>query len=77
MNIYYRDKWRVGIPSVNLVKQFTGLSLAMHECKILSDPCNEVIFECAFDELMENIPTDHLINICAREIIGEWLRKAC
>jgi len=41
--------------------------------KVLPDPCNKVVFEGAFDQLMENIRGQEFVNVCSRKIIGEWL----
>jgi hypothetical protein len=43
--------------------------------KVILDPCNEVVFECTFDHLMEKIGHKKLMNVRSREIVGERLPK--
>jgi hypothetical protein len=41
--------------------------------EVLPNPFNEVVFEGAFDQLMENIRGQELVNVCSWKIVGEWL----
>jgi hypothetical protein len=41
--------------------------------EVLPNPCNKMVFEGAFDQLMENIGGQEFVNVCSWEIVGEWL----
>lgn len=45
--------------------------------KVFSYPRHEMILECTFDDLMEEVRGDEFVDICSREIIRErlWLRS--
>ena len=45
----------------------------METFKVFTDPCNEVILECAFDDLVKEVTRDELVDICMRELMCEWL----
>ena len=40
---------------------------------VFDNPSDKMIFEGAFDDLMEKILRYHLVNIGSREIASEWL----
>jgi len=40
------------VPSINIGHNLCGLRLSVTPFKVVPNPCNEVIFECAFDDLM-------------------------
>jgi len=42
--------------------------------EILDHPCNEVVFESPFDNLVEEIGGEHLVDVRTRKVIGEWLK---
>jgi hypothetical protein len=37
------------LPPINVLDDFKGLSLTIHYDKVLIDPCDIVVFECAFN----------------------------
>jgi hypothetical protein len=41
--------------------------------EILLDPCHEMVFKCSFDNLMQDVRCEELVNVGAREVIGERL----
>lgn len=43
--------------------------------EVITYPLNEVILKCPFDKLMEQIWGNELIDVGAREIIGERLAR--
>jgi len=50
----------------------------MRSNEVILDPCNEVIFECTFDHLVEKaqkVGRKELMNVRSGEIISERLSK--
>ena len=45
----------------------------MDRIYIILNPCNNVILECAFDELMQDIGRDQLMDVGSGEILCEGL----
>ena len=45
-------KLRVDLPSINVIKNYISVLLTICSKKIFIDPGDEMILECAFDELM-------------------------
>jgi hypothetical protein len=45
----------------------------MYENKILTNPCNEMVFKCTFDDLVEEIRTQKFMDIGARKLGSERL----
>ena len=45
----------------------------MDMLEILLYPCDKMILECSFDELMEKIRGEHFVDVSPREMKGEWL----
>ena len=41
--------------------------------QVLFNPCNEVVFECSLDELMEDVRRDELMDISSWEVVREGL----
>src|ERR1700733_1767461 len=46
---------------------------AMYKNKILANPCDEMVFECTFDDLAKEIRAQKFMDIGAREMGSEWL----
>lgn len=46
----------------------------MFKFQVLTHPFNEVILECSFDELMQNIGSKELMDVGARKVVckGLW-----
>lgn len=42
--------------------------------KVLAHPLDKVVFEHAFDELVEEVRSYQFMDVCTREMFGEWLR---
>ena len=63
----------IHIPSVNLSQQFVPLAPAIFATQVIFNPSDEVIFERALDELVEDIWCKDLMDICTRKVISEWL----
>ena len=42
--------------------------------KVLAHPLDKVVFEYAFDELVEEVRSYQFVDVCTREMFGEWLR---
>jgi len=61
------------VPSVYIVHDPLCGSFAMHMEKVLLDPSNEMVLECALDELMEEVRGEKLIYVGVGEVTGEWL----
>jgi len=64
---------KIVIPVIYLIDYLICTSFPMCYDKVLPDPCNKVVFEGAFDQLMENIRGQEFVNVCSRKVIGEWL----
>ena len=60
---------------VNVVHDFLCTCCTMRSNEVILDPCNEVIFECTFDHLVEKVGRKELMNVRLGEIISEWLSK--
>lgn len=58
---------------VNIIKDGLGFSFRVFMVEILFDPGHEVIFKAAFDDLVQDIGGDDLIEIGAGKIVGEQL----
>jgi hypothetical protein len=41
--------------------------------EIALNPHNKVVFEGAFDDLMEKIRREELVDVCMRKVVGEGL----
>lgn len=63
----------IHLPTIDLALYLirTLLSVCFH--KVLGDPRNEVIFEGAFDNLVQEIPGDEFIYVGTRKITGKGL----
>lgn len=61
------------LPAVNLIEHIFPSSVAIFADEVLSNPCDEMILEGTFDELMEEVAGHHLVYIGSREVIREWL----
>ena len=60
---------------VNVVHDSLCMCFTMRSNEVFLYPCNEVIFECAFNHLMEKIGRKKFMNVRSGEIIGERLQK--
>ena len=58
---------------INLIENCVCLCLSMFAFEILTHPINEVIFEDAFDDLMEEIWGYQFINICVGKMFCKRL----
>ena len=47
----------------------------MYLLEVVLNPLDKVIFECAFDDLMEKVGGKEFVNIRAWEPHHEWLRS--
>jgi len=45
----------------------------MSQEEIALNPRNKVVFEGAFDDLMEKIGREELMDVCTRKVVGEGL----
>ena len=63
----------IHIPSVNLSQQFVPLAPAIFATQVIFNPSDEVIFERALDELVEDITGDQFIDVGTREVICKRL----
>ena len=63
----------IHIPSVNLSQQFVPLAPAIFATQVIFNPSDEVIFERALDELVEEIRRNDFMNVCTGKMSGERL----
>ena len=68
----------VGIlsPPVNVVQYHLSSTIAILLVEIPLNPFHEMILENAFDELVQNVGSEHHINVGAVEIIRERLSNS-
>jgi hypothetical protein len=64
---------REKIPVIYVVQNAIGLGSTMSKNKKLFHPGNEVIFEGSFDDLVEKIGCDKLMDVSTRKIVGKGL----
>lgn len=63
----------INIPLINIVKNFPRLLITMFVDKVLLNPCDDVILERPFDQLVEDIGGNEFINIGTRKVLRKWL----
>ena len=51
------------------------MSFPVFAFKVLTGPLDEMVLEHTLDNLVEDIRGDQLVDVCAREVICEWLAK--
>ena len=61
------------LPAVNIRENLLCHFLAFVRLNPLLYPCYEVILECPFDNLVENISQYQFMNVSAGEIFSKWL----
>jgi hypothetical protein len=61
---------------INVSNNAMGVSLPVLFRKILVNPHDNVIFECAFDHLMEQIRRQELMDVSSRKVVCKWLPYA-
>ena len=61
------------IPSVNVCQNHSRLTFTMKVFQILLYPSYQMVFESAFDDLVKEVTTNHLITVCPGEVICERL----
>ena len=62
------------VPMINVCYNFITVSLSMCVHKICIDPQDKVVLECPFDNLMEQIWCQKLMNVSSRKAMCEWLK---
>jgi hypothetical protein len=62
-------------PIINIRHDCCCCSRAMNENEILTDPGDEVVLERAFDDLVEEIRAQQLMDIGAGKSDSEWLYR--
>ena len=45
----------------------------MDEDKIFANPCNKMVFECAFDDLMKEVRCEEFVYVSSWKVGSEWL----
>ena len=63
----------IHVPSVNLSQQFVPLAPAIFATQVIFNPSDEVIFERALDELVEDVRRNELVDIRSREVVCKGL----
>lgn len=43
--------------------------------KVLADPVDEVVLEYTLDELMEEVRSYQLVDVCTRKVLSKGLRR--
>lgn len=61
------------LPLINVLEDFKGPSLAIHYEEVFIDPCDIVVFECALNQLVEEIRWQEFMNVHARKVMHERL----
>jgi hypothetical protein len=62
-----------GEPAINFRYYLCSALLRIGAFQIITDPCNEVVFETSLNELMEQIRGDQFVDICTGKMDCEWL----
>jgi len=65
-----------GSPPVYVIEYTVGRCFTMFNLEVFTDPCHEMVLEHAFDNLMEEVGRQHLVNICMWKIICKRLSKS-
>lgn len=63
------------IPSIDIIRDFLCLIWRVISIEVLVNPCNEVVLECAFNDLMKDIWRDEFIYVGSRKIFSKGLGK--
>lgn len=61
------------VPLVNISHNRISFVFTVRLEEVSFHPVDQVVFECSFDELMEDVWRDQLVNIRTGEVFGEWL----
>ena len=64
------------LPAINVSNDFTCVLLSMLKLQIFIDPCDEVVLEHAFNELMKKIQGNEFVDVCVGEIQSERLQDS-
>ena len=51
------------------------MRFTMFENEVVANPGHEMIFKRSLNQLVKNVGGQHLMNISAGEVIGEWLTE--
>ena len=58
---------------IQLVKDTVRFTFCVCSINIVSNPCDKVVFECSFNNLMQEIWQDYAMNVCPRKVTHKWL----
>jgi hypothetical protein len=61
------------LPAVDVLHDCECVRFSMLENKVLIHPCDNMILERAFDNLMKKVRQQKLVNIGTRKIVRKWL----
>lgn len=64
-----------GLPSVNLLQNFFSFCLSLAPYYHLSNPLDQMVLECSFDNLMQKIGCKELVDVGSRKEACERLEK--
>ena len=64
---------RENILVIYVIQNVIGLASTMSKNKELFHPGNKMIFECSFDDLVEKIRHNKLMDVSTWKIISKWL----
>ena len=70
-----RDTLFEDSPAVNVIHYLLCTSLSMNENEIFVYPGDEMVFEGSFDDLMEEVGREKLVNIRSRKLMSKGLRS--
>jgi hypothetical protein len=63
------------VPAIDVVHYLLTLFLAVLRKDVVFDPFDQVILECAFDNLVEEVWRDEFMNVGPRKAVCEWLPR--
>ena len=59
------------IPSINVIQYFTGRCICMFMAQILFHPFDQMVLECTFDDLMQKVWHNQLVDVSTGKIVCE------
>ena len=60
---------------IQLVKDLASLTFQVCGTNTVDDPCDMVVFECSFNNLMQEIWWDHAMDVHPRKVTYKWLQN--
>lgn len=59
--------------AVNVIQDAGSVRARVVLLDVGFDPRYKVVFECSFDDLVQDVGGKKFVNICAWKVLGKWL----